>query len=455
MKKTIAILNLAFAVAVAASVTSAETPQASARHVPLGSIVEAAATPAGGGQEQKKQPQWKSTDEYNAFQAMSKETDPNKKLSLADAFLQKFSNSDFKYLAHLQMMQAYQQLGQADKAVGEAREVLKDDVANIQALQYLAFALPFLYKPADANAATELSNIESTAKTGLDALAKVQKPPNVTEEQFNTAIKPVRAVFNAALGFAALQKKDYAAAITSFKAAMDDNPNDMYTTYRLGVAYLSSATPDYSNAFWYLARAVSLGKTNKAPDEAGIEKYLTDAYANYHGNDDGLQALIAQAGAAPNPPAGFAVAPLQKPKPTGNPQIDSFNEVTFQLKLGGPLAQKAWDQLKGQPLGLGGFVHDVQKGSDPGTYLVHITLDQAKVASGYDIELKDSTQPAAAELSQGDPVHFQGTIASYTNTPTFVLTLEKGTINDDDLEAAKAKTKTKAKPTRRRPGRGR
>ena len=35
--------------------------------------------------------------------------------------------------------------------------------------------------------------------------------------------------------------------------------------------------------------------------------------------------------------------------------------MTFTLKLGGEKAQKTWDALKGQPLGLPGFVDSVVK----------------------------------------------------------------------------------------------
>jgi tetratricopeptide (TPR) repeat protein len=386
---------------------------------------------------------WKSTEEYNAYQAMANEKDPQKKVALAEGFLQKYPDSAVKNYVYVAMMGAYQQLNDAPKAIDTAKKLLAIDANNLDALRYLSFAFPFTFKPDDPDASAELSRAESDAKHGLDLLAKVQKPANVSDEQFQQALKPVRDIFNGTAGFVALQRKDYPAAITSFKAALEDNPSDLYATYRMGVSYLMSTPPDYNNGFWYIARAVALGRASKTADTGGIEKYLDQAYINYHGNKDGLEDIITQAATSPNPPDGFQVAALKPPEKTGNPNIDSFNQVTFPLKLGGPRAQAAWAQLKGQPLGLGGFVNSVDKGSDPGTYLVRISLDQTKADSGYDIVLQDSTQPKAGDLSQGDPVRFQGTIDSYTATPTFSLTLTSGKINDDDLEAAAAKAKTK------------
>jgi hypothetical protein len=140
---------------------------------------------------------------------------------------------------------------------------------------------------------------------------------------------------------------------------------------------------------------------------------------------------------------------MEKPKPTGNKSLDDFNEMIFPLKLGGDRAQKLWDGLKGQDLGLAGFVNGVEKGSDPGLYLIRISMDQSKAASAYDIELKDTTQPNVTDLKQGDNVRFAGKIASYTATPTFVLVVDNAKINDEDLAAAaanKPKKKTAPKP---------
>jgi tetratricopeptide (TPR) repeat protein len=401
-------------------------------------IVKAAyAVPAQGGGSV-----WKSQEEYNTYQTMNAEKDAKKKIELAEAFLQKFADSAVKNYVYAAMMNAYQQLGDTTKAVETARKVMESDANNLDALRYLSFVFPFTFKLDSADATSELSRAESDARHGLEVLGKLAKPANVSEEQFNQAIKPVRDIFNNAVGFVALQRKDYPGAITSFKAALEDNPSDLYAAYRMGVAYLLSTPPDYNNGFWYLSRAVALGKTSNTSDTAGIEKYLNQAYVNYHGNMEGLSDIIAQAATSPNPPADFEVAVLKPPAPTGNPNIDNFNKVTFPLRLGGSRAEQAWAQLKGQPLGLGGYVNSVEKSEDAGAYVVRIALDQAKASSGYDIELKDSTQSKAADLGEGDPVRFQGNISAYTSTPTFSLTLDQGKINDDDLEAASAKAKT-------------
>ncbi len=394
---------------------------------------------------------WKSRDEYDAFTAMANEKDPNKKISLAEAFLQKYSSSDFKDLAYLAEMQTYQQLTQTDKAVDAAHKVLQANPDNLDALRYVSLVFPFVYKADAPDAQAKLAQAESDAKHGLEVVQKTQKPAGVSDEQFNQAVKGLRAVFNGTVGFVALQRKDYAAAITSDKAAAEDNISDWYVFYRMGLAYLYSNPPDHDHAIWYIARAFDLAKAASDQNASEFEKFLKQVYVNYHGNEDGLNDVETQANSSANPPDGFKVAAMEAPKSTGNPLVDAFNTMTYPLKLGGEMAQKQWDGLKGQPIELGGVVDGVQKGSDPGTYSVRIDiLDSSKAAPGvYDIELKDSKQPNVKNLAAGDVVRFKGTMDSYTPAPNVMLTVV-GEVTQPDPLPDKPPDKPKTAPTHRR-----
>ena len=390
---------------------------------------------------------WKSRDEYDAYTAMGNEKDLNKKIALAEALLQKYSNSDFKDLAYVVEMQTYQQLNQPDKAVEAGHKALEANPDNADALRFLSFVFPFVYKADDPEAAAKLSRAESDAKHGLEVLQKLQKPAGVSDEQFNQALKGLRAVFNGTVGFVALQRKDYAAAITSYKAASEDNPSDWYVFYRMGLAYLYSNPHDYDHGIWYIARALALAQAAKDPNAQEFDSYLKKTYIGYHGNDQGLQDIATQAASSVNPPDGFKVAAMEAPKHIGNPLVDGFNDMTYPLKFGGETAQKAWDALKGQPLELGGVVDSVVKGSEAGTYLVRIgILDQSKATPGvYDIEVKDSKQPDVKNLVRGDVVRFKGKADSYAATPNVVLTVV-GEITDPDPLPDKPPVKEKPKP---------
>ncbi len=405
--------------------------------------------------EGQKPSGWSGRDEYDAFVALTGEKDSQKRIALADAFLQKYPNSFVKDTVYIVLMQTSAQLNDIPKEVEAAHKAIQANPDKLEALTYLGFVFPFVFKANDPDATTKLSQAENDAKRGLEALQKIKKPDNASEEQFNQAVKQQRAIFNGCIGFVSLQRKDYAAAITAFKTAAEDNPADIYTFYRLGVAYISADPRDYNNAIWNLARSASLAQAGNNPAATEIQDYLKKVYINYHGNDEGLANILAQAAASPTPPAGFAVAQMEVPKNTGNASIDAFNSTFFQLKLGGDRAQKLWEGaggqpgLKGQPFGVGGFVESVEKVADSNAYSVHIdVLAQSKGADGvYDIELIDSSQPNVKNLGKGDAIHFQGTISSYAAAPSLVITLDNGKINDDEIpDQPKVQAKPKPKP---------
>jgi tetratricopeptide (TPR) repeat protein len=396
---------------------------------------------------------WKSRDEYEALTAVSNEKDPNKKIQLADAFLQKYANSDFKDGAYMAEMQAYQQLNQADKAVDAAHKILDanpSQLNQLEALRFLSFVFPFIYKADAPDATAKLSRAESDAKQGLDVLQKLQKPAGASDEQFNQAVKGLRAVFNGTVGFVYLQRKDYPTAITSYKAAAEDDPSNVYTFYRMGLAYLYANPHDYDHGIWYIARAVGLAQAANDPNATEFNNYLKQTYVGYHGNEDGLPDILKQAVASVNPPDTFKVGAMEAPKATGNPLVDAFNTMTYPLKFGGETAQKQWDGLKGQPLELGGVVTSVEKGSEPGTYLVRLgILDHTKATPGaYDIEVKDSKQPNVKNLQSGDAVRFKGTMDSYAATPNVMLTVV-GEVTQPDPLPDKPPEKKTPKPTTR------
>jgi len=419
MKRISAIWSVAILVCFAPAAAGRENATRSSRllNLRIGETVKASPQAA-------KAPQWKSRAEYDALMAANNEKDPNKKISLAEAFLQKFSDSDYKSSAYVLELQAYQQLNQPDKAVESARKAVGLDPDNLQALRFITFTFPFLYKPDAPDAAAKMSEAESDARHGLAVVQNLQKPPSANEEQFQQAVKDLRSVFNSCLGFVGLQRKDYTGAVASLKAATEDNPTSAYAFYWMGLANQYATPRDAEGEFWSAARAVALAKAANDPNAAEWEKYLKQTYVAYHGTDTGLPDILAQAAAGPTMPAGFKVVKPEPPKTTGNPNTDAFNTLAYPLKLGGETAQQEWDAVKGKPIELGGTVMSVEKGADPGVYLVRIAvLEATKSADGYDVELKDSSQPNVKNLSKGDLLRFRGTCDAYTVTPSFILAI--------------------------------
>ena len=406
-------------------------------------LVSAAASPAPvPAAPQAKTPQWTSRAEYDAFQAFVKESDGQKRITLIQAFIQKYPKSDFLANAYVAEMQTYVQLKQANEAVAAAKKAVGADPKNLDALSYLCFTFPYTFKSSDPNASTELSQAAKYAQDGLEALQNLQKPAGVSEEQFEAYVKPKtkRAVFHLAAGFVALQQKNYNQAIKSLEAAGQDEPDNVLVYSLLGQAYYNESPREVNKAIWNLARATALAESSSSPNAAELKKFYSQVYEAQHGSNAGEDKVLAQAKSSSTMPADFSVAPPPQHAATGNPNLDAFYKIEDAIMVGGDTAEQNWAQLKGQPLGLVGHVDSVQPGTAPKTYLVRVDITpQSQSAQGtYDIVLQDS-QPNAKYLQPGDPLRFQGTLDSYTANPNFILTLSNAKIDESVLKAAQEK----------------
>lgn len=455
MKRTTLLTACLLAVLSPPAMFGARTKASPANGLP-GSVQ---AAPAGipAAPQAARAPQWKSREEYDAFAAIQKAASPQQKISAADAFLAKYPTSDFKATADMIKLQAYVQLKEVNQAITAANSALAANpisVIKITALHYLAYVFPYVYKPNDANATSQLAEARSQAQEGLQELQQAQKPAGLSQDAFETQIKQFRSDFNRAIGFAALQQKDYNGAITSLKAAAEDNPDDSYTFSFLGQAYLFVKPPDYNSALWYLARADALAKKDSTPNLAGLEKLYSQWYEFRHGSNAGEDALVTQADGSPTPPAGFNVPPPPTHAPSGDPNVDALYSIQDALSVGGNAAETAWNGYKGQPLGIVGFVESVQKGTDAGTYLVRADVLPAQrgQAGVYQLALV-TNQSDAQYLQLGDPIHFKGNISAYAMTPSFVLTIADVQIDPQSLQMAAERAKAAAQQqhsTRRR-----
>jgi tetratricopeptide (TPR) repeat protein len=289
---------------------------------------------------------WQSREEYNAFMAMTQQgNNPEVQIALAEAFLQRFPGSDFRPGAYLTEMRCYYQLNKIGPSVDAARKALRFDRDNLEALTFLSYVFPFTFHPDSPSARSILTLADNDARHGLDALQRLAKPANAAPEQFQTYVRAKRAIFNSAAGFVALQRKDYAYAITALKAAGADNPSDVLAFYRLGVAYLFSAPTDYDHGIWYLARSAGLARTSKNPSSTDIFRYLRKVFVQALGSDAAVEDTITQALASVNPPDGLdpSVAPQggigpgpsgsastsHKPNPSGPPATGQTSNVTI------------------------------------------------------------------------------------------------------------------------------
>ena len=392
----------------------------------------------------------KDPAEYNAYVGAVQQQDPNAKISGLEAFLTQYPNSIVKKDALEVLMGAYQQTGNAAKTGETADRLLQVDANNMRALALMAYTTRMKVQ-ANQDVQTNLPLMKQYGEKGLTALPNYTKPEGVSDADFSKLRDQMSSIFNAAVGLAALQDKDYTNAAKALKVAADANPTDFSLVYPTALAFTQSNPPDLLNGIWYAGRAASI-----APPayQAQIEKYAKAQYVKYHGGDDGWAETLAQIKAGPTQPAGgLQIKPAPTPAEqahnlvtTKKPEEMDFAEWQLVLTKGSQEdANVVWNAIKGKSLQFQALLLKASATS----------LDLAASLDDIDAKKKDVQLTMRADipakllagLKEGTQIQVAGTPDSYTPDP-FVITMIDGGL-------LKAATPTpapkKPAPTTRRP----
>ena len=389
--------------------------------------------PASSGTEAPQKEATLQPDEYAAYQKVITATDPAAKAAAADAFLQKYPQSSVKAAVLEQEMAAYAQSNNP-KTLDVAQQVLQVDPNNIQAL-----VLTTTLEKAQGDAATDPSTKQSDFDKAADAATRglaVTKPANVTDDQWKTLQAQVKPYFYSAIGADALQKKDYAGAITAYTnelqavpPAQTQQPGPvLQDTYYLAQAYYSQQPPDYLKCSFFATRTATF-----APDQykSQFQPLANYCYRKYHGGDDGYDAVktAAQANVMPAQdflssvkpaptPADQATAVLESDKKE-DPTLAKVNleDREYVIANGTPdQAQEEFAPIKGKEVKVSGVVVSVS-----GTDLKLAVSDDAKntnpPVADFDITLKSEPKTAPAT---GATVDVVATFDSFTQKPTMI-----------------------------------
>jgi hypothetical protein len=424
MKKSLVMLLLAFA---SAATIQQAVGQAGAQAAPAGQ-----AAPSGQGAQK---PEIKNPAEYNAYINAIQQQNPAQKAQSLEAFLQTYPSSVMKVDALELLMVSYQQAGDAQKSLDAATRVLQADPNSVRALALLAYNYRAAASQGGPQMQDNLAKAKQYGEQGLQALPKLQKPAGMADADFTKLHNEMGAIFDGAVGFAALQAKDLPTAQKALEEAVswESQPN-IADIYPLATADLESK-PMNPSGFWFIVKAANLaqGGTQQQILDYGKKKYI-----RYHGSEQGWDQLVSDAKASPSvmPPAGFTVAPAPPPPSPAEQAADlvktktpvqmSFAEWELVLSSGNQqAADTVWNAIKGKAVKLQASV-------------ISATANSVQLAgSDDDIEAKKSdisltmAKPIPAKLipQPGSMMAFQGTLGSYTPSP-FMMTMTDGVLLD-------------------------
>ncbi len=416
-------------VLMSAATSWGQQPAAQPQTQPAAQQPAQSATPAAAPQKKEI----KDPAEYNAYVGAVQQADALAKISGLEAFLTQYPNSVMKEDALELLMGAYQQTNNQAKMLDAAQRLLTVNPNNLRALALLTY-VKRAAASAGQNPQQNLADAAKYGTQGLEALKTAPKPDGMSDADFTKMKSQMSAIFNGAVGIAALQNKDYAKAEEGLRGAVEGDPNDIQNVYPLGLAYLTATPPDQVNGLFFIARAANLAAGS--PGQAQIQAYGKSQYTKYHGSDQGWTDVIATAKANPLPPQGFTIEKYVPPTPAqqahdlvkdktpADIKKLSFAEWELVLSAGTPEDQdKVWSVIKGVPMQMEATVIKA------GDTQVEVAASQDDIdAKRADITVTmTGAIPARLMPKEGGPLDFEGTPVSYTPSP-FVMTMEKGAL---------------------------
>jgi tetratricopeptide (TPR) repeat protein len=261
---------------------------------------------AGAGQATSGQRRMKDPGEYSIFDSVKKQTDPHERLALLIAWKEQYPDSDYKLERLHYFLMAYADLHQAPKVIDTAKEMLALDPRDRVALYWIS-----TLTPQSGDTSPDALDLGEKAANGL---LVSERPAGIENEAWTRAMAKTDALAYRALGWVAMQRKNWDAAEQNFKKSLNLNPNDALVSYWLANMLIDEKKQ--GEALWHFARATALeGEGALSPDRRNtLDQYLTKVFTALHGDTSGLAELKEQAKASALPPAGFQIQAATKGK---------------------------------------------------------------------------------------------------------------------------------------------
>jgi tetratricopeptide (TPR) repeat protein len=190
----------------------------------------ALAAGAAGLMGQPKGPAPKSKAELEALQALFQQANnPDAVVKLADEFLTKFADTDFKENILNMEADAYHRKKDDTKAQIYAEQALQANPKSYQADIMLAEIIAKGTRETDLDREEKLAKAEKYAKDAIDVVKDAPKPnPQIPDAQWDEVKKTIAAQAHSAIGIANLTRKKFDVAATEFKSAYDNDPQPAY-----------------------------------------------------------------------------------------------------------------------------------------------------------------------------------------------------------------------------------
>ncbi|MCI0422320.1 MAG: tetratricopeptide repeat protein, partial [Acidobacteria bacterium] len=225
---------------------------------------------------EQKGPQAKTKAEYDAYMALYSESTPAKKVELAAKFLTDHPETEFKMFVYQMQIDSHARLGNVDKVVETGEKFASDfpqadnntkkfvmqrmmtsyqqkndfaktveygdkllaiDPKDLPSLLTLSSILPERLPTEEDKKAAQLEKALDYSNKALAEINALQKPAQITDEQWTTEKNKLLATVNSSIGLVHLNKKEYDKASEQYEKSTNLTKSNPIDFYRLGIAY--------------------------------------------------------------------------------------------------------------------------------------------------------------------------------------------------------------------------
>jgi tetratricopeptide (TPR) repeat protein len=214
-----------------------------------------------------------SPEEDSASKTVQQATDPNKRIQLAEEFLQKYPQSRYRASMYQALVSGYFATQQVPKMLeaGEKEVELNPNDAPVLAVMGQALARTYNAKAPDA--AKQLDKAELYSKRAIEITPTLSKPENLTDEAFSNAKNDTLVMAHSGLGLVYIRRGKFSEAIPELEQSVraDNHPDpDPVNYYLLGVA--DKQTSHFEAAAAAFSKCATVQSTLQATCKTGAEE---------------------------------------------------------------------------------------------------------------------------------------------------------------------------------------
>jgi len=212
-------------------------------------------------------------EEENAYKAMQQAPDVNKKLQMAEDFLQKYPQSRYRPAMYQALVSGYFATQQVPKMLEAGEKEVEINPNDAPVLAVMAQTLARTYNAKAPDAAQRLDKAELYSKRAIEVVPTLPKPENLTDEAFANAKSDTLSMAHSGLGLVYIRRGKFSEAIPELEQSVktDTHPDpDPVNYYLLGVA--DKQTSHFDAAAAAFSKCASVQSTLQAACKSNAEE---------------------------------------------------------------------------------------------------------------------------------------------------------------------------------------